>query len=87
MQHMANIAKIKLKIPRRCAKQTQRDNVKGKKATTYFRRAIFIPFVDSLILQLHDRFKGMSERALQGLILIPSNLNNISDESIEKLLE
>ena len=40
----------------------------------YDRRSIFIPFVDCLLQQLHDRFQGKTKNC------IPRNLENINAE-------
>lgn len=87
MLAMAKVAKVKLSIPRRCGKQTKRNNMKGKNPITYYRRTLYVPFVDGLVQQLRDRFQGMSAHALQGLLLIPTNLEKLDDECQQKLLE
>lgn len=38
-----------LSIPRRCGRQTQRNNVPGDTPKDYFRRAIYLPFLDMMI--------------------------------------
>jgi len=53
----------------------------------YFRRAIFLPFLDNLLEQINTRFKGQSEAALLGLLLIPANLQQLNESSQEKLIQ
>lgn len=42
-----------LSIPRRCGRQTQRNNVPSDNPEDYFRRAIYLPFLDMMIQQLN----------------------------------
>ncbi|KAJ8049815.1 hypothetical protein HOLleu_02727 [Holothuria leucospilota] len=51
----------------------------------YYRRAIFIPFIDSLKGQLEDRFCGRSCDAMRAMMLIPANLANLKDDYLEKI--
>ena len=85
MKKMSNHGGVEISMPRRCGRQTLCSNIKAKKTITYFRRAIFLPFLDSLLQQLQNRFEGLSVHALQGLLLIPSNLEKL-EETPEKLL-
>lgn len=41
---------------RRCGRQTQRCNIPADYAKVYFRRAVFLPFLDSMIQQCNIRF-------------------------------
>lgn len=65
-----------------CARQTRRPNVEASGPEEYFRRVIFIPFVDHFLDQLESRF---NER-LSGVIpvegLIPAKLHKYSVEEI-----
>ncbi|VDI50759.1 Hypothetical predicted protein [Mytilus galloprovincialis] len=46
-----------LKMPRRCARQTHRNNVPASSDKEYFKRAIYLPYLDDeLIQQLDMRF-------------------------------
>ena len=54
---------------------------------TYYRRAIFLPFLDGLLQELCDRFGGLSAHAMQGLMLIPSNLEKLDTDCQNKLLD
>ena len=83
---MAKKASVDKSIPRRCNKQILRSNIAGKKPRTYFCRAIFIPLLDSLLRQLHDRFQGLSARALLGLALIPANLHKLDADAEDKII-
>jgi len=71
-------------LPRRCVgRQTTRNNVEadiGDNTATYYRRSVFIPFLEDLISQLHKRFEGLSSHALQALLLLPPNLSRLCGE-------
>ena len=43
---------------------------------------LFVPFIDSLLQQLNDRFQGKAKDGIKGMFLIPSNLENIDAEKI-----
>ena len=64
-----------LEIPRRCGRQTQRNNVPAETPKVYYRLAVYLPLLDSLIHQLNMRFGHLSKQAVQGLCLIPSNIS------------
>ena len=66
---------VVLEIPRRCGRQTQRNNVPAETPKVYYRLAVYLPFLDSLIQQLNMRFGDLSKQAVQGLCLIPSNIS------------
>lgn len=75
-------------IPRRCGRQTQRDNVDGETAEVYYRRALTIPFLDHLISQLKERFNSHAKTASLGLCLVPSVMaTRSSDADIHRLEE
>ena len=46
----------------------------------YWRRTAFLPFLDHLITKFESRFSELSSAAVQGLLLLPGNLNNLNDE-------
>ena len=84
---MAKKANIKVCIPRTCGRQTLRNNTNASTPVAYFRRAIFLPFLDNLLEQINIRFNGLSEAALLGLLLIPANLQKLNKSSEEKLTQ
>ena len=49
-----------LSIPRRCGRQTQRSNVEATTAEEYWRRTVFVPYLDHLLAELSDRFSTMA---------------------------
>ncbi|XP_066274145.1 52 kDa repressor of the inhibitor of the protein kinase-like [Branchiostoma lanceolatum] len=72
-------------IPRRCGRQTQRSNVEADSPEVYFRRSVFVPFVDGMVEQLATRFQQLSALACRALLLIPSNLHNLQEDHILQL--
>jgi len=81
---MANTGGVSITLPRRCAgRQTMRSNVEADSIATYYRRSVFIPFLDDLVSQLHDRFEGLSSHALQALLLLPVNLSRLWRSSVD----
>jgi hypothetical protein len=75
IEKMAETAGCTLSIPRRCGRQIHRNNVTAASPMDYFRRAIYLPFIDHLNEQLHQRFSGVTRQALEPLKLIPANLH------------
>ena len=64
------------------SRQTLRDKVEHTSKEEYYRRSISLPFLDSLLQQLNDRFQGKTKDAVKGMYLIPSNNDNI-DTNLE----
>jgi hypothetical protein len=63
-----------------------RSNVEADNAAMYYCRSIFIPFLDDLVSQLHNRFEGLSSHALQALLLLPPNLSRLCGEALSTLI-
>ena len=61
-----------LEVPRRCGRQTQHSNIPAETPKEYFRLAIYIPYLDSLLQQFYMRFGDLAKQAIRGLYLIPS---------------
>ena len=59
-------------IPRHCGRQTQCSNIPAEPPKEYFRLAIYIPYLDSLLQQFNMRFGDLAEQAIRGIYLIPS---------------
>ena len=81
MAEMAATAKAQeLPTPRRCGRQTLRSNVESTTPEEYWRRTAFLPCLDHLITEFESRFSELSSAAVQGLQLLPGNLNNLNIE-------
>ena len=89
-EKMCNMAKHAhldgLTIPRRCGRQTLRDNVEGDTAKVYFKRVTFIRFLDAIIMQFSNRFGDAAGQTVRGLKLLPANLDNTTSADISELL-
>ena len=60
---ISNLAKqcdMVIAIPRQVARQTQRANISANDAQEYFRRSIYIPFIDTKLQELKERFNRQS---------------------------
>ena len=57
------------------------DNVEHENAEQYYRRTVFIPFLDCFAQQLNDRFQGRTKDAIKGMYLIPSNFSNVDNKA------
>jgi len=87
IKKMAKKANVKVSIPRTFGRQTLTNNTNARTPVAYFRRAIFLPFLDNLLKQINTHFNGRSEAALLGLLLIPANLQQLNESSQEKLIQ
>ena len=56
---------MKLEVSRTVSRQTLRDNVKNTSIEEYYRHFIFLPFSDSLLKPLNDRFQGKTKDATE----------------------
>lgn len=59
-------------IPRRCGRQTQRDNVPATTTEEYYRRSLTVPFLDHMISHMETRFSNLQQKAIMALKIIPS---------------
>ncbi|XP_043065493.1 52 kDa repressor of the inhibitor of the protein kinase-like [Drosophila ficusphila] len=74
---------IELTVPRRVGRQNNRDNYFGS-PEEYYRRSIFIPFLDKYLEELDSRF--LEHRALLSMIqnIIPAKCAELDEEAIKK---
>ena len=87
IQQLAKKSDVKVTIPRTCGRQTLRNNTNAKTPVAYFRRTLFLPYLDNLLQQMNTRLNALSEAALLGLLLISSNLQKLDKCSQEKLIQ
>ena len=62
-------------VPRRCGKQHNRDNMLAEDSETYYRRTLTIPFLDRLIMEMNARFSDTQRKAVLGLNLVPTAMD------------
>jgi hypothetical protein len=58
-------------MPRRCGRQTQRDNVEAKTPEEYYRRALAIPLLDGMISEFKEKFAAQKSIIRGGSLLVP----------------
>ena len=73
---MTNFSDALIAVPRTVQRQTMRSNVEHNSPEEYFRESIFLPFLDGLLLELHDHFQGKSKDCIKAIVLVPSNLQD-----------
>lgn len=78
---LADVSETELKCPRTAARQTNRSNVSADSPEEYFRRTIYIPFVDHVISDLHDRFDDHKRGIFCLSAIVPERVSsyNFSD--------
>ena len=80
---MADIGNISM--PRRYARQTQRNNIPASSDKEYFKRAIFLPFLDAMIKQLNIRFGKHAISVVRALSLIPRHIDQTQDDTVNEI--
>lgn len=67
--------------PRTVGRQLNRCNVPAKNAKEYYKRSVFLPFIDTCVAQMTERFKNHASGAYHLSKLLPSfcNQNDFSD--------
>ena len=74
-------------VPRTVGRQRHRTNVESSSPCEYYKRAVTIPLLDSLIHQMHDRFSEDNRTAVDIFCLtLVSCLNNDTDDFVAKVL-
>ena len=87
---LGTVAGIEPSTPRVCGKQTHRSNVPARTAESYYRTSVFLPFVDSMIQGLEDRFTRVHQDIALSSKLVPSvliksvRINEAEIHSLEK---
>ena len=72
--------------PRTVGRQQNRENHPADTIPDYWRRALYLPFMDHLSTQLEDRLLSGQARFL-AQYLIPSQLENLDDATIQRLYD
>ena len=83
MADKANVGPIV--APRVCSKQVYRSNTSAATPQEYFKRNIYLPFLDNLIQQFSLRFGDLEKQAIRALNLIPSNVAEIESITSEAI--
>ena len=86
VEHMAELAGLSsFDPPRICGRQTQRNNVPAETTQQYYKRAIFIPYLDSLLQQFNMRFSHLTSQAHQAISLLPSHISETTSMVEEEI--
>ncbi len=77
-----------LQLPRICGRQRHRDSrvTTAESAEQYYRRTLYIPFLDSLIVQFEDRFLSHMNTAMRLNALLPAHILGISFDSLSEAM-
>ena len=75
---MANIIGTDLKQPRQVARQRYRVNIDCDSDQEYFKRSVYIPFLDHVISELRERFSVHQQRIVNLCVLIPKCITSYS---------
>jgi hAT family C-terminal dimerisation region len=76
---------VEIASPRVAGGQQNCTNVPAASAHEYFRRAVFLPFVEICMAQLHERFLGDSAIANRSTLLLPKFCNRAAIVEVEEL--
>ena len=72
-----------ISMPRIAKHQTMRSNVSTESPKNYYLRILYYPFLDSLILQLNQRFSGYAEAVMRLSSLLPANVVTLNFCEVE----
>jgi hypothetical protein len=77
---------ILIATPRVVRRQTGRNNVESSSTEEYFRRAVYIPYLDGIVQALDLRFNVDKTPAFHLMCLHPSNMSKLSDEDFNSAI-
>ena len=76
---------LDLTMPRRCARQVHRPNVGGS-IEEYYRRTIYVPYMDSLIQSLESRFGESNTPYFHIFALHPSEMQQTERDEFKHIV-
>jgi len=85
MKQKADVTGSIIEKPRTCRRQTLRENVEGS-CEEYYRRSVFIPFLDHVLQEMTSRFSEVTKVATLGLCLLPCKVNSLTRDIEDTLL-
>ena len=59
-------------IPRRCSRQTKRENAPANIPEEYYRRTLTVPFIEHMLSHMEMHFTELQQKAVMALKIIPS---------------
>ena len=82
LAHMEGIT-----VPPMHSRRSKRGLLEGENTQDYWKRVVFLPYVEHLINELDARFGESSAMAVHGLKLIPAHLKQLKDDSVSKIVD
>ena len=74
-QELAEKVGVSLTVPRCAARQTARNNVPSDSPSTYYRRALWYPYLDAIVMSLREKFSKHQLTILHLVALVPSMIH------------
>ena len=88
MTDMARLAGLEgLAVPRKCGRQTTRNNVSSSTTHERFKRSICIPFLDCFILEFNSRFTTLAAQAVLALNIKPAHVEHLTVRTINSIYD
>jgi hypothetical protein len=84
---VASKINLKLKLPRRSVKQVHRENYPTNDVEVYFRQSLFIPYLESVIMSLKDRFSDEKLKIFTLYNLHPKKMKLMSDQQFAESVD
>lgn len=78
---------LELKAPRRTVRQTNRANHPTENVRDYFKQSLYIPYMDSIIMSINDRFSDEKSKSFSLFHLHPEKIKNMDCAQYEKVIE
>ena len=70
--------------PRLAGRQTHRNNVPGETANQYYKRAVWYPFLDTMISELSSRFNDHAKTAFKISLILPKTCTTVKFEDVRE---
>jgi len=80
MSDIAERLGFEIKVPRLAKKQTHRANYPATNAEEYYRRAIFVPLLDNIVVDLQERLPKDTLEVFDFNSLLPTRILKISPQ-------
>ena len=81
LQVTCDLLEIEIKTSRTTARQTHCSNISMTNPIDYYRLAVFIPYLDSLIVSLESRFNDHNKTPSKGILIHPNILKNTEKDT------
>lgn len=78
---------LELQIPRRAIRQAQKDNYPSHNINDFFRQSLFIPYLDSIIMSISDRFSDENLKSFSLFNLHPKEMIKMNIEKFSEVVK